>query len=340
MKRSHYIFLLLATLFIVTGCREDDDHEPRSLGYCLSMPWHNGRGETRAASLSGDIFGNPMGKWVDIANYGYPQTVSVHCSDGNDFELTATDDPVRMCDDHHEFGAYASSRDYRDLQVKEGLTFTATATIDVPATGGDDLYAEESDVQLAGMHLQFTMHHRKALVRFCFRLSDRYDKVRQILLTQVVLNGKQVHLHNLPLLHTQAYLEAGGLSREKMSYAALAYCYLDPADLNVGDNNAIECTYNIYEKDETFTPTSWAGTDPAEEWNVNDPYFSTKASKEHLTREAVIARNSFRFNSFKDLSGNSLSALKAGYYYDLNVTINPDYLYVLADHDNKHMTIN
>ena len=93
----------------------------------------------------------------------------------------------------------------------------------------------------------------------------------------------------------------------------VAYVYLDPV-ADVGTSSSIiKCTYNIYDKD--------AATD------------------EHLTRKGVVARNTYKLGSLKDAKGNAVAEIRAGYYYDLRVTLNPDYLYVLSEHDNKHITI-
>lgn len=94
----------------------------------------------------------------------------------------------------------------------------------------------------------------------------------------------------------------------------IAYAYVDPTIVTTSSENKIECTYNIYDKD--------------------------SAKESDLTRKGVVAKNTFTLNSLKDSNGSKVSSIRPGYYYDLNVTLNPDYLYVLAEHDNKHITIN
>ncbi len=94
----------------------------------------------------------------------------------------------------------------------------------------------------------------------------------------------------------------------------IAYAYIDPSEVTVSNENIIRCTYNIYDKD--------------------------VATDDHLTRKGVVAQNKFTLGSIKDSNGSNVSKILAGYYYDLKVTLNPDYLYVLSEHDNKHITIN
>ncbi len=94
----------------------------------------------------------------------------------------------------------------------------------------------------------------------------------------------------------------------------IAYAYVDPAKVTTSSENQIKCTYNIYDKD--------------------------SATDADITRKGVVAQNTFTLNSLKDSDGSKISSILPGYYYDLTVTLNPDYLYVLAEHDNKHITIN
>lgn len=93
----------------------------------------------------------------------------------------------------------------------------------------------------------------------------------------------------------------------------IAYAYVDPAVVTTSSVNKIECTYNIYDKD--------------------------SATDADLTRKGVVAKNTFTLSSL-DSNGSKVLSILRGYYYDLRVTLNPDYLYVLAEHDNKHITIN
>lgn len=61
------------------------------------------------------------------------------------------------------------------------------------------------------------------------------------------------------------------------------------------------------------------------------------ANAAHLTRSGIAVRNTFTLNQLA-LSDSPVE-IQAGKYYDLRVTLNPDYLYVLSEHDNKHITI-
>lgn len=165
--------------------------------------------------------------------------------------------------------------------------------------GGDELKGEADKDDIEDTHLKLTLHHTKALLRFAFKVDPRYDKVRYIKVTGITLNGSACTLVDKVL--TQ-------------SNQLIAYAYIDPSAVTTTTENTLACTYNIYDKDET--------TDA------------------HLTRKGVVAQNKFTLGSLKKADGVSLvSAIEAGYYYDLRVTLNPDYLYVLSEHDNKHIIV-
>jgi len=205
------------------------------------------------------------------------------------------------CGDNNEFLRYIPSKYYNSKNI-DGLEFEATAVF-------DDGYAMTSTATKYDLddlnHLQFTFHHTKALLRFAFNVSSQYDKIRFIRVTNINLNGSDCALVDKVLT---------------TSNQLIAYAYVDPAVVTTSSENKIEykieCTYNIYDKD--------------------------SATDADLTRKGVVAKNTFTLSSLKDSNGSKVSKMEieAGYYYDLNVTLNPDYLYVLAEHDNKHITIN
>lgn len=274
------------------ACSEENEQVEDVVRFCVRAAWENGRGgATRAAItslLDDDV---AAGGEVALPSDAYPNEISVSCN-GKDFKLTNSS-TLEECTTHSGFfHGYVSEYPLKDIEAKKGVT--ATATIDE----GDELYCEQKDVKLDGTHLKFTMHHKKALLRFAFKVSDKYDKIRYIKITGINLNGTDCAV-------VEKVLNNGNLK-------LIAYTYVDPTSFSINQQNTIECTYNIYDKDE--------------------------ATNEHLTRKDVTATNTFKLNNLKDGS-TPINELKAGYYYDLRVTLNPDYLYVLSEHDNKHITI-
>lgn len=268
------------------------------MDFCIRAAWQNGLdGSTTRALSATDILASGTEDIV-IRTDDYPATINVSCSDGTDFTLAKG---AALCADHNEYWQYTPSVIYKDKKIeRDDLTFNFTATID----GGDDLVGEadkdaiSAKTASAQRHMLVTLHHTKALLRFAFKVDPKYDKVRYIRVTGIRLNDADCELVDKVLTTDGQFI---------------AYAYIDPTVVTTAYENTIQCTYNIYDKDE--------------------------ATNEHLTRKGVVAKNTFTLSSL-DLNGSNVSKLLPGYYYDLNITINPDYLYVLSEHDNKHITIN
>ena len=284
---------MLMTAFVVESCSDDLAQVPHDVDFCVRAAWQNGLSggkATRTLSAT-DIFATGTGD-IEIPTADYPATINVHCSDGTDFSLSKGSAP---CSDHNGYWNYTPSIIYKDNTIEhDNLTFTFTATID----DGDVLVGESNKSHIADDHLQFTLHHTKALLRFAFKVSEKYSKVRYIRVTDILLNDSPCPLADKVLTTDHQFI---------------AYAYVDPTIVTTSSLNTIECTYDIYDRD--------------------------AAGASHLTRKDVVARNTFTLNSLKDAGGSPVATITPGYYYDLRVTLNPDYLYVLSEHDNKHITI-
>ena len=291
MKYTKYYILVLMAATMLAACHEDDDFAGQDVEFCVRAAWQNGLDgsvATRALTAT-DILADGTTDIV-IATDDYPSTINVHCTDdGNDFVLTKG---ASKCNNHPDFWSYSTNVLYKDkMLARHKLKFNATAVVDATNTNpelGDVVEGSFDYRNLHDGHILLTLHHTKALVRFAFKVSAQYDKIRYIKVTKIVLNGKECTLVDKVLTQSGQFI---------------AYAYVDPTEVTT--KNTIQCTYNIYDKDDTTT--------------------------DHITRADVVAKNSFKLNG--------LSEIKPGYYYDLNVTLNPDYLYVLSEHDNKHITI-
>lgn len=268
------------------------------MDFCIRAAWQNGLdGSTTRALSATDILASGTDDIV-INTADYPSTINVHCSDGTDFTLSKG---TALCSDHDDYWQYTPSIIYKDKKIEhDDLTFTFSATIDdgdvLTGTAGEGDISEKTSSNQR--HMQITLHHTKALLRFDFKVAESYDKIRYIKVTGIKLNDADCYLKDV-------VLNASG--------QLIAYAYIDPTVVTTTYENTLQCTYNIYDKD--------AATD------------------EHLTRKGVVARNTYKLGSLKDAKGNAVAEIRAGYYYDLRVTLNPDYLYVLSEHDNKHITI-
>ena len=283
MRRYRYYIMLLITLCSLVSCNDDTEYTARKVEYCIRTDWENGR-EVGTRSIS-SLWGNG-GSDLVISSEDYPATIIVTC-DGRDFILSRST-TLTACNTHLGFyNGYTSNYPLMDEEAQKGIT--ATAFLD---DGLDELYCDEGDAVLDGSHLKLNFHHSKALLRFAFKIAEKYDLIRNIKITEITLNGTACTLVDNVLNKTDMQL--------------IAYGYIDPTIISITSDNTLKCKYNIYDKD--------------------------GVASEHLVRTAE-ATNTFTLGS------SSITSILAGYYYDLNVTLDPDYLLVLSDHDNKHLTI-
>lgn len=303
---------MMITAFAVASCSDDLEQEPQDVAFCVRAVWQDGLtgGKTTRALSATDILADGTSD-IAIDYADYPTTINVLCKKGETevLPLTLTKGSA-LCNEHTRYWSYAPSFLFRDQLIKrEDYKFYATATID----GDDDLVGEADKKDIDGAHLKLTLHHTKALLRFAFKVDPRYDKVRYIVVKGVKINGNSCT--TVPKVINTTTLQA------------VSYMYINPSAVDADITSPpmqIECTYDIYEKDAIFPSNV-----------VTDGDITANAA--HLTRKDIVAKNSFTLDYLKD---SKVSSIQAGYYYDLKVTLNPDYLYVLSEHDNKHITIN
>lgn len=281
------------TLIALVGCDKDEQEQANGeLEFCVRAAWTNGRDahSTRALSATDLLDNTPQA----IAFSDYPAEINVSCNDGQNFKLIKGDE---SCTDHSGFLHYTTNLPHKRIYSLEDIqngshTFTATATID----GGDRLKCTVTKANIVDNHLQFTLQHEKALLRFAFKVADKYAQIRSIRIKNITLNGiKPVYPEIKALDYTLQYL---------------CYMYVDPKEITTSTNLTLKCTYDVYDKDALFTT-------------------------DHLIRENVTTANNFQFNKLKDAGGNTVSTINAGKYYDLIVTIDPDFLYSMSNHDDK-----
>lgn len=204
-------------------------------------------------------------------------------------------------------------------------------------------------------HLFLDLGHATALLRLHFKVHEDYDKVRKIVLRRVAITkigetvlspAYQFELNASQPIDTSVDNPATTGVDESLGFLLTpvsklyAYGYMKPSHswdgkkvlasvitsgrlypwtgaVSANTKLTIECTYDIYEND-----------------MVNEA-LNTNLSA-HCTRRNVTATNTFTFGTATASTGNTITKIQAGHYYDLEITINPDYLYVLAEHDDKH----
>lgn len=287
-----YILILIAA-FMVVSCSDDPVQEPQDVDFCVRAVWQNGNGTARHAApgtralTATDILASGTSDIIIDAE-DYPATIQVECSDGNSLLLTKG---MNQCGTHDSYWQYTPSVLYKDKDIQRGnLTFTATAVIDAETGTGDLLTGTADKDCIRGRHFLLSLHHTQALLRFAFRVVDKYDAIRLIKIKDMQLNG------------TSCTLVDNVLGTERQ---LIGYTYVNPQ----ADTYTFSSTFDIYDKH---------GVTP-----------------DHLVKADVTASNTFTLGK----AGSHIPALNAGYYYDLNITLNPDSLGLLSDHDNGHLTI-
>ncbi len=315
-----YIISLLACALSFFSCTDDDDvQEQQLVEYCVQTAWSNGRGGGETRTLTSFLANVVDHGDLALAPAEYPEKIALQCN-GKDITLTRNA-ALESCTDHSGFyHGYTADYPLKDIEAKKGVT--ATAQLD----DIDELYSKENDIEIDGVHLKITMHHSKALLRFGFKVDARYDQIRYIKLKSVTLNDDDVVV---PCFFVEKVL-----NKDNLEFVAYAYLEVDtskPNYVTTSTSHKIRCKYDIYDKDADIDllKKSWEDLTADQKTEVDS----------HRTRENVIAENTFKLDKLKDASDNLITQLMAGYYYDLNITLNPDYLYVLSEHDNKHLII-
>lgn len=283
------IYILLASILVLTACSDETEMQTaQEMHTCVRAVWHNGLdgGTTRALTTT-DILANGTNDIIIDAE-DYPGTINVECSDGTSLVLTKG---IAQCSSHSSYWQYTPSVLYKDKDIqRDNLTFTASAVIDAGTGTGDLLTGTANKDCIEGNHLLLTLHHTQALLRFAFKVVDKYNAIRLIKIKDIKLNG------------TPCTLVDNVLSTERQ---LIGYTYVNPEAATY----TFKSTFDIYDKH---------GVTP-----------------EHLVKPDVTAKNTFTLGK----AGSRISELNAGYYYDLNVTLRPDSLGILSDHDNGWLTI-
>ena len=356
-KKFYYI---LITLFLssLIGCSEDidttistidDDSAPIAFG--VRSEWVNGRQETgsRASYFDNDPPTNPEWIYVTCTEKDGEQVENLQdflVMKEKDPEIA--DDTPTGYDDFHVFYLWNGStwkeqpksiykrKDAKKLifkaysfsgeskpgspeEIKEYIndfynqyipgdtyyryfgTNDLLASGDTYYTGNDDASSNEYK-----NHILFTLKHRSALLRLYFRVSSNYLKVRDIVLRKVFINDEELTLTN------SIHIDDGYGLKLKSDMSPFAYTFPN-SSINI-KSLEFKCVYDIYDKDQI--------------------------SSVHRTRKGIEATNKLDLTKLSGSFSLDNDKFKSGYYYDLKITIDPDYLYVLSEHDNKqHLKI-
>lgn len=332
-------YIILAASLLSAGCADEhveflDEEAPLSI--MITSSWQDGRAgnDTRALPdfLSGTIT-TPTPAWICINVPGkemfYVKNDSKETPDTSKEPdgykpyhkfFSMEDEELRKCPisrgDARRGGMVAYYLLDKGVAAEQPSAELPSLFTSIPAIGACDYMSSDATGYPVNEnyrdHLLFTLKHRTALLRLKFVVSNKYLQIRDIVLRKVTINDQTLLLGNDANVGgtSENPLPGMKLSGSATPYACAYIRTTGDGGITTSSELTFKCTYDIYDKDDI--------------------------SAAHLTRKGVTATNKVVLNTLS----TPINTLEAGKYYDLTITINPDYLYVLSEHDNKHITIN
>ncbi|MCQ2335387.1 MAG: hypothetical protein MJZ89_06070 [Paludibacteraceae bacterium] len=308
-----------------------------------------------------DTYVNPFYD-MPYDNHGDPINYNPHPNvpDETPIEIIPDNDGPEGFIDYHHYNGYEEKPPYKKSEIqamdeiKVNWPWTANGAWkheDIPSFAVhdymfDSISSAELPSRIDGHHVELQMQHACAILRVWFAVDARYDQVRKVVLrnVQIKVEGAApvdafVQNESYPVDNWKAGFVVPVRSATPGDYtkhAVYSCCFFKPSHKATGTaytddytaefkriaantNLTMICTYDVYDKD----------------LPVGNPVQLAGDQHEHLNREGVRAVNTFTLGQLGAIEAN----MTAGHYYDLFITINPEYLYVLGEHDNKHLTI-
>ena len=309
-----------ALLWLTTACDESQEEAQHTSADgevqfgVLAAEWQDALSSTRAHTRTGND--------LTVAESDYPDKVFVY-TDVTNYSSTpfvivrgsAIDDDTPNYYAYHT--AQLSADDATEVQIMSksasGWNFTAwsamptatdwSALAQLPAFA-TTCYLKSDATQLSGRHVLFTLRHQQAAVRLCLK---EVDELRYFRLTQLTVTPSSP-AGSAPI--TVVDDADGWLIPNASSFDAAAFPLLYVSGSEARQEVTFTATYNVYD----------AGPDGIE-LNADD----------QLTRSDVTVSNKATL-SFGTATEHPFPTI--GYYYDLKITLNPDFLYVLSDNDD------
>ena len=296
----------MGTLQLLTSCdnsQEDVAGSTDTIEFRVPLTasdWHSAFFYTRAYTRADDD--------ITIAESEYPDTVIVSYTDGAT-PLTLTKSGTDDTDGYYAYHTASQSLTKADAT---GKTFTAHTCVpfsearlgelmsSIPAFSTYDYLKGETIYDGTASHILFTLAHQQAMVRFCFQ---EVDALRSFRLTKLMIGDVTVFEGNQLISST--------------TMTALASVYVSPSLSDANKTQTITCTYDVYD----------LGADGYQDGSA----LAGATVDDQLTRKGVTVRNKVTL-SFTAATEHPFPT--AGYYYDLQITLDPDFLYVLSDNDD------
>ncbi|MCD8394597.1 MAG: fimbrillin family protein [Bacteroidales bacterium] len=230
--------------------------------------------------------------------------------------------PIQLWDNNTDYLFYAYAPWLPSSQVTasdDNLAGFQSLTIsDLPLCGTEDymvaqaMHAYTCTRASGNPHVPFTLEHLTARVRFCYRVAEEYAELRTVRLLSMTVTSPE-GLYSITVDFSTGSQVISYVSDSRAgSPRAVSLLNDDGAsyvDLNATEYQPLASLYVL--------PVEAPGAIP-----ITITY-------DTLDKAGVTTRSGVVNSSQITIS----STLQAGYYYDVNILIAPDYLYVLSDND-------
>jgi len=328
-RHLYYILLLTLLLFsTLSSCSDEDAAVPNTtLQYAISLsqPWREGSSFTRASST----------RALDAPEVNYPEKVYVTATsktneadkksyilspeaetdpdtDGyKQYHTTTLDPPLVLAD--VEYFKFIAKSQYPLPTESEDIWTT------IPPFGHTDYLLWQSDsVEPTDRHILITLSHQTSLVRFALSVAEKYAAIRTFRL-------KSLKVYKCNGVDADGKLTFGTEDADIIDQATIS---ADGIDLTTDPE--IFLSFHVKPDSEDFTTAPNLKTlKVVATYDVYDKGPKGDGQGAQLTRSNCTAQNTLTL----PLTGSN--ALQIGKYYDIQVTLAPDFLYVLSDNDNE-----
>ena len=332
------LILQLCAIVLLAACSESDDND--SIANDTPVTFHVG-GEWKAASLSSRATDDD----ITLDETRYPEQIYVYTSGtGAQAGAYATTPFVITRSSDNDIDGYIAyhitnvSPEWTIMTAKD-VTFTAygiypNGTTDWKASPGESnlpIYSKDADY-IKGVtstrqdnHILFDMQHQQAMIRFLFNEDDpiRYFKLKKFSVRARNSSGVNQTLSYIAdgdepwlISNNDVYGETA-----TSQFTTAAYLYVLPSLWKTLTNSnkqmTLSFTYDVYD----FGEDGYRDGSTAAGSTVDDV----------ITRKDVTL--SVQVTPTFASAAAAATFPTAGYYYDMQISISPEHLYVLSDRD-------
>jgi len=310
----------MATASLFVSCSEDErDESDGYVKYTLDVQqsWENGRdgsmsNSTRDGNVPTALLPEKYWIFADCTTGDGEDVGPKEASESEGFIVEIKEKDIEK----YTFIAYSPVRGKETIELTETDTHPYSPIWDIPLYGDKDylLARGTKDVKVTpqASRVSFTLAHQTAMVRLFLSVSSSYLNLRSIKLKSL----KVLDVDGEDAINSVDYSATNADERKDLLSNCpdpLLLFYVNPSHTDYATKKAviIKAIYDVYDKGP-----------------------EGDGQNAQLTRKECVAKNKLYLTSIKK-TDNTLADITAGKYYDIKITLDPDFLYVLSDNDNK-----